>query len=160
MAHSAPMATRTYLVVIDESAEAALALRFAARRAARTGGSLAIVAIVEEEDFVAWADVQATIAQEARARAEALVTGAAGSIVQETGLRPSIVVRQGEPVRVLRELLEQLPEVAALVLGAAAEGKPGPLVEHFTGSTGLGSLPCPLIVVPGALSPEALDRLS
>lgn len=30
---------RTYLVVIDDSPEASLALRFAARRAARTGGA-------------------------------------------------------------------------------------------------------------------------
>jgi hypothetical protein len=33
---------RTYLVVIDETEEARLALRFAARRAAKTGGSLHI----------------------------------------------------------------------------------------------------------------------
>jgi hypothetical protein len=45
------------------------------------------------------------------------------------------------------------------VLGAAAEGGPGPLVSHFAGSVA-GSLPCPLIIVPGSLSEEQLARLS
>ena len=36
--------TRTYLVVMDDSGEARAALRFAARRAARTGGGLEVLA--------------------------------------------------------------------------------------------------------------------
>jgi hypothetical protein len=43
---------RTYLVVIDESQEARVALRFAARRAAKTGGAVEILAPVARPDFV------------------------------------------------------------------------------------------------------------
>src|SRR3546814_4915454 len=50
---------RTYLVVIDDSPEAALALRFAARRAARTGGAVMVLAIVPPTDFLAFGGVQA-----------------------------------------------------------------------------------------------------
>jgi hypothetical protein len=39
-AMAAEEANRTYLVVIDDSAEARVALRFAARRALKTGGSV------------------------------------------------------------------------------------------------------------------------
>ena len=46
-----------------------------------------------------------------------------------------------------------------VVLAAAAEGGPGPLVAHFSGAVA-GTLPCPLVIVPGRLSDEALDRLS
>ena len=42
---------RTYLVVIDETDEALLALRFATRRAAKTGGAVHILALVEPQDF-------------------------------------------------------------------------------------------------------------
>ena len=49
------------------------------------------------------------------------------------------------------------PEIAALVLGAAAGSDPGPLVTHFSGIA--GQLPCPLMIVPGGLDDEALDRL-
>ena len=47
---------------------------------------------------------------------------------------------------------------AALVLGAAADGAPGPLVTHFAGE--VGALPVPLMIIPGSLDREAIDRLS
>ena len=47
----------------------------------------------------------------------------------------------------------------ALVLGAAPEGGPGPLVTHFSGA-GAGQLPCPLYVIPGSLDEATIDRLS
>ncbi|HEX6604153.1 MAG TPA: universal stress protein, partial [Sphingomicrobium sp.] len=40
---------RTYLVVIDDSPEAAVALRFAARRAAKTNGRIEVLGIVEPQ---------------------------------------------------------------------------------------------------------------
>lgn len=150
---------RTYLAVIDETQEAEIALRFAARRAAKTGGTVLVLALIEPAEFMQWGGVQATIEDEARQRAEGLVAGASGALFDEAGIRPSILVRQGEPVHVVRELLNEHDGIAALVLGAAASGAPGPLVSHFAGSDA-GSLPCPVMIIPGSLSPEAVDRLS
>jgi nucleotide-binding universal stress UspA family protein len=150
---------RTYLTILDDKPEARVALRFAARRAAKTGGGIAILALVPRAEFVQWHGVQAAMEEEERLRVEAMVHAAAGSLIEETGLRPDIIVTQGEPVAVICELLEQRKEVAALVLGAAADGAPGPLIAHFAGA-GAGKLPCPVMVVPGSLSDEALDRLS
>lgn len=150
---------RTYLAVIDETKEAEIALRFAARRAAKTGGTVLVLALIEPAEFMQWGGVQATIEEEARQRAEALVASASGTLFDESGIRPSILVRQGEPVQVIRELLAEHDGVAALVLGAAASGAPGPLVAHFTGAEA-GKLPCPVMIIPGNLSPEAVDRLS
>ena len=93
---------RTYLVVIDDSDEARVALRFAARRAAKTGGAVEILALVPRPEFVQWGGVQAAMEEEARLRAEALVARAAGELIEETGLRPSIRVRQGEAVAFVR----------------------------------------------------------
>ena len=150
---------RTYLAVIDETQEAEIALRFAARRAAKTGGTVLVLALIEPAEFVAWGGVQATIEEEARQRAEGLVASASGTLFDEAGIRPSILVRQGEAVQVIREVLGEHPEIAALVLGAAASGAPGPLIAHFAGSDA-GVLPCPLMIVPGSLDREAIDRLS
>ena len=149
---------RVYLVVMDESDEARRALRFASRRAMKTGGAVHILALVPRENFNAFGAVQATIEQEARDRAEVIASGAAGSIFAESGKMPTIAVRTGAGHEVIRDYLADHPEVAALVLGAAGEGGPGPLVSHFT--THAGSLPCPLFVVPGSLSEEDVDRLS
>lgn len=150
---------RSYLVVMDETAEGAVALRWAARRAARNGLGVVILALIPPQEFVQWGGVQAAIEEEARLRAEAAVLQASGAIIEEAGVRPSILVREGEPVKLIADLLKENDEIAALVLGAAAEGGPGPLVSHFAGAAA-GSLPCPLIIVPGSLGEKAPDDAS
>ena len=150
---------RTYLVVIDDNDSARVALRFAARRAAKTGGTVEILALVAQQEFVQWGAVQAAMEEEARLRAEAMVAQAASALIEDTGIMPSITVRQGDPVTVVREILVEQPHVAALVLGAAAGGSPGKLVSYFAGAEA-GQLPCPLMIVPGSLDDEAIDRLS
>ena len=153
------MSQRVYLVIMDETEESRLALRFASRRAVRTGGVVHIVAIVPQQTFSAFAAVQATIEDEARSRAEVLVTAAAGSLVSEGGPMPVVSVREGEAVKVVRDYLTEHPEVSALVLGAASDGNPGPLVSHFAVAHP-GQLPCPLMIVPGSMHYEDVDRLS
>lgn len=150
---------RTYLVVIDGSAEARIALRFAARRAAKTGGGIEILTTIPRQEFTPFGGVQATMEEEAQLRAEALVASAAGEIVEEAGIKPAITVREGDAVAVVRALLAERDDIAALVLGAAADGAPGPLIAHFAG-VDAGRLSCPLMIVPGNLSAEAIDRLS
>ncbi len=150
---------RTYLVVIDETDEAAVALRFASRRAMKTNSALHILAMVQSEGFVAWGGVQATLEEEAKSRAEALVASAAGTLFDETGIRPSITVKQGKGAKDVREMMDEVEDLGAPVLGAAATGAPGPLVSYFA-ATEAGSLPCPVMVVPGSLSKEEIDRLS
>ena len=150
---------RSYLVVMDETAEALSALRFAARRAALSGGGVEILALIPQQEFVQWGAVQEAMEEEARLRAEAMLVQATGAIMEEAGIKPSITIRQGDPVKAAAELLGQNGDYAALVLAAAAEGGPGPLVTHFAGAAA-GALPCPLIIVPGGLDEEALARLA
>lgn len=150
---------RIYLVVVDETPESGIALRFAARRAVKTGGGVEILALVPPTEFLPFGGVQATIEAEARLHAEGLVTAAAGTLIAESGLRPSITVRQGEGPKVIRELIAANADIAALVLAAAASGAPGPLVSHFTGADA-GALTIPLMIVPGSLDRAAIDRLS
>ena len=103
---------RTYLAVIDDKPEARTALRFAARRAAKTNGAIAILALVPAAEFVQWSGVQAAMEEEERLRVEGMVTEAAGALMKETGLKPDIILRQGEPVEVVRAILEQRDDVA------------------------------------------------
>jgi nucleotide-binding universal stress UspA family protein len=133
---------RTYLVVLDETVEAEIALRFATRRAAKTGGTVQILVIVPKQDFVAWGGVQATIESELMENANALVERALASLDQALDHAPGFSVRQGDPVAIIHETLASNDKIAALVLGDS------------------GRLPCPVMIVPGSLSNEALDRLS
>ena len=150
---------RIYLVVIDDSPEAEIALRFAARRAVKTGGGVEILSLVPPQEFIAFGGLQATIEEEAYSHAEGLVAAAAGTLVAESGLKPIITVREGDGPTIIREIIAADPAIASLVLGAAAVGAPGPLISHFAGADA-GSLPVPVTIVPGSLTREAIDRLS
>jgi nucleotide-binding universal stress UspA family protein len=150
---------RTYLVVIDDSEEARVALRFAARRAAKTGGRIEVLAVIEHQDFVQWGGVQAAIEEEQRLRIEGVVSASVGEILNEAGIEAKIIVQEGEPVKTVRDYIGTREEVAALVLGAAPSGDPGPLVADFCGNDA-GRLPCPVMLIPGSISDERLEQLS
>ena len=152
-------AKRTYLVVVDDSPEARVALRFAARRAAKTNGRMEVLGIVEPQDFVQFGGVQAAMEEEQRLRIEGVVSAAIGEILDESGVEANIVIQQGEAVKAVRDYVGERPDVAALVLGAAPSGNPGPLVANVTG-TDAGKLPCPVMLIPGSLSEERLEQLS
>lgn len=148
---------RSYLVVMDGSAEAPAALRYAAMRASRTGGAVEVLALVEQAEFSIIGAVQAAMEEEAKLRAEAMVAQAIGTVSEEAGIKPAITVRQGDPVKAVNEMLKEREDIAVLVL--AAGEKPGPLMAHFAGA-GANGLPCPLVIVPAGISDEALDRLT
>ena len=150
---------RTYLVVVDDSAESRVALRFAARRASKTGGNVEVLGIVEPQDFVQFGGVQNAIEEEQRLRIEGVVSSAVGEILDESGLEANIIIRQGEVVKSVRDYVAGRDEIAALVLGAAPSGNPGPLVASFAG-TDAGLLPCPVMIIPGSLTDERLEQLS
>jgi nucleotide-binding universal stress UspA family protein len=152
-------AKRTYLVVVDDSAESRVALRFAARRAAKTGGKIEVLGIVEPQDFVQFGGVQNAIEEEQRLRIEGVVSSAVGEILDQSGMEANVIMRSGEAVRAVRDYLEGRDDVAALVLGAAPSGSPGPLVASFTGNDA-GLLPCPVMIIPGGLTDERLELLS
>jgi nucleotide-binding universal stress UspA family protein len=152
-------AKRTYLVVVDDSAESRVALRFAARRAAKTGGKIEVLGIVEPQDFVQFGGVQNAIEEEQRLRIEGVVSSAVGEILDQSGMEANVIMRSGEAVRTVRDYLEGRDDVAALVLGAAPSGSPGPLVASFTGNDA-GLVPCPVMIIPGGLTDERLELLS
>lgn len=149
---------RVYLTVIDDTPEAEAALRFAARRAVKTGGGVVVLALIPPQEFIAFGGVQATIEEEQRQHAEALVTKAAGTLLEESGLRPTVTVREGDGPKAIREMIAADPQIAALVLGAAAGAAPGDLVSHFAAEA--GTLSVPLMIVPGGLDRQAIDRVS
>ena len=150
---------RTYLVVVDDSDEARVALRFAARRAAKTSGRMEVLGVVEPQDFVQFGGVQAAIEEEQRLRIEGVVSSAIGELLNESGVEANIIIQQGEAVKTVRDYVAERPDVAALVLGAAPSGNPGPLVAEFCGNDA-GALPCPVMLIPGSLSDERLEQLS
>ena len=83
---------QSFLVVMDETEEAKTALRYAARRAARAGGGVEMLAVVPPQEFVQWSGVQDAMEEEARLRAEAMLVQASDSVIEEAGIKPDLVV--------------------------------------------------------------------
>ena len=59
-----------FMVVIDKTPECARAVHFAARRAARTGASMVMLAVVDPPDNFEWIGVGEAMIEEAREEAE------------------------------------------------------------------------------------------
>ncbi len=150
---------RKFLVILDDSRECLNAMRFAAMRAARTGGGVEILAVIPPEEFNHWIGVGEIMREEARERIHAHFEVFAKWMRDRQGVDPELVIREGEPVKEILSQIEEDGEIGVLVLGASAEkGGPGPIVTALSRS--FGSLPVPLTIVPGELSKERLEAVS
>jgi len=151
---------RVFLVVVDESPEMPNALRYACRRAKRTGGRVAMLYVMPPPEGQQWGSVVDLMRQEARQEAEAIVARYAEIASTLTGQPPSIYIREGKSRDELLKLLAEDSSISVLVLGASSKGEgPGPLVTAFTGKTG-AQLRIPLTIVPGALTDAEIDAIS
>ncbi|AUC52612.1 MAG: universal stress protein [Sagittula sp.] len=150
---------RKFLVVLDDSRECLNAMRFAAMRAAKSGGGVAILSIIAPEEFNHWIGVGDIMREEARERIHAHFEVFAKWMRDKQGVDPELVIREGDAVTEILAQVREDPEIGVLVLGAAADKKgPGPLVTQMTRSA--GSLPVPVTVVPGDLSKERLEAIT
>ncbi|MDF1717669.1 MAG: universal stress protein [Antarcticimicrobium sp.] len=150
---------RKFLVVLDDSRECLNAMRFAAMRAAHTGGGVAILSVIPPEEFNHWIGVGEVMREEARERIHAHFEVFAKWMRDKQGVDPELVIREGEPVEEIIEQVRQDSEIGILVLGAGTGRKgPGPLVTQMTKSS--GSLPIPITIVPGDLSKEKLEAIT
>ena len=150
---------RKFLVVLDESRECLNAMRFAAMRAARTGGGVEVLSIIPPEEFNHWIGVGAMMRAEARERIEVHFEVFAKWMRDKQGVDPELVIREGEPVAEIIAQIREDNDVGVLVLGAGTDNKgPGPLVTHLTRHS--GSLSVPFTIVPGDMTKERLEAIT
>jgi nucleotide-binding universal stress UspA family protein len=150
---------RKFLVVLDDSRECLNAMRFAAMRAAKTGGGVEILSIIPPEEFNHWIGVGEIMREEARERIHAHFEVFAKWMRDKQGIDPELVIREGDPVEQILAQINEDPEVGILVLGAGTDKKgPGPLVTQLSRSS--GTLPVPITIVPGELSKERLEAIT
>ena len=150
---------RKFLVVLDDSRECLNAMRFAAMRAAHTGGGVAILSIIPPDEFNHWIGVGEIMREEARERIHAHFEVFAKWMRDKQGVEPELVIREGEPVPEIMAPIRADPDIGVLVLGAGTDNKgPGPLVTQLSRQS--GSLPVPITIVPGDLSKEKLEAIT
>lgn len=151
---------RVFLVVIDDSEEMRVALRFAGQRARHTGGKVALFRAIEPVEFQHWMGVGEIMREEARQEAEALMERMSDQVVEMSGAIPIIYLREGTTREELMNLIDEERSISILVLGAATKSDdPGPLISYLA-SKAAARLRIPITIVPGSLSDEEIDALT
>lgn len=154
------MTSRIFLVIIDESPELKIALRYACRRAAKTGGRVAMAYVMEPADYQEWVGVSNLIRDEARQQAEAIMQKMAGEVHKLSGNFPILYFREGERQDEVMKLIDEEPTISILVLGASTGPKgPGPLISALTGKA-IGKLRIPITIVPGNLTEADIENIA
>ncbi len=151
---------RVFLVVVDDSEERHVALRYACLRAKKSGGRVALLRVIEPPGQTEWAGVGALMAEEQRDGAEKLLSGLAVDVQDITGGYPILLIREGDPRDELLKLLEEETRISILVLAAAGGSSgPGPLISALTGRFA-SRLRVPMTIVPAAIGADELDRVT
>src|SRR5258708_25286895 len=110
--------TRVFLVVVDETPQHQIAVHYAARRAAHTGGRVALLHVIEPAGFQHWISVEELAREERREAAEQLMQRLCDQIQPIAGSLPVVYIRAGPPPDQLLTLLDAEPDISILVLAA------------------------------------------
>jgi nucleotide-binding universal stress UspA family protein len=151
---------RVFLVVVDETEELQIAVHYAARRAAHTGGRVALLYVIESTELQHWIAIENLAREERREEAEELMQKLCEEVRPIAGSMPIVYIREGPRRDELLALINEDPSISILVLaaGTGPEG-PGPLISYLTGKPA-ARLRIPITIVPGGLTMEQLDAVS
>ncbi|MDW3205419.1 MAG: universal stress protein [Alphaproteobacteria bacterium] len=151
---------RVFLVVVDDSEEMEVALRFACLRAKNTGGRVALLYVQEPAEFHHWLGVGELIQQERREEAEARLSDLSTRAQEISGSIPILLVREGKRGEELLALLDEDPSISIVVLAASTDSEgPGPIISYMMKQGG-SRMRVPLTIVPGSLSVEQVEQLT
>lgn len=156
-------AFRKYLVIVDDSPEAATAARFAARRAFHSDNArVVLLCAIEPSEFQHWLGVADRMKDEARERVEARLLELAEVALEEHPKPCEFLVLDEALGPALTRLVDEDPTVKVLVLAAAPGPKgPGPLVSLVARQGAWGERRrTPILVVPGDLTREQIHDLA
>ena len=150
----------TYLVIADDSPEFAVALHYAVHMAKLRHGHVAIARIIEPATLIGWNSIDKAVKNEARMRAETDLQAIAAKVKSETGILPSLTLREGDARDEIVAIARANTTLAALVLATSTTyGKANPLVSYFT-AKGISKMAVPVIIVPGHLDAETVEKLA
>ncbi|MBR1216660.1 universal stress protein [Bradyrhizobium sp. U87765 SZCCT0131] len=148
------------LVIVDDTAEADRAVRYASRWALRNSGGVVMLRVIDTEDHnQQWLGVADIMRAEAHETANAALDAAAARAADVAGITPARVIREGSAGAQILDVIATDPDIVLLVLAAATgvEG-PGPIITAVTALA--GTFPIPVTLVPGNLDAADIAALT
>ena len=153
-------AERVFLVVVDDTEEMQIALRYASLRAKKTNGIVALLYVIDSSDQTYWMSVKNIDMEEQRKKAEDLMQDISSVVLKWSGTMPVFFIKEGNKKDCLLKLIKEEKNISILVLGAATGSKgPGPLVSELT-KKNAGEINIPITIVPGNLSYKKIQDIS
>ena len=147
------------LVVIDDTEECDRAVYFASRRAARIGGNVVMLRVIETHDqSQQWLGVADIMRAEAHEEADAELNKYAARAKAIAGITPERVVREGDKAEEILKLIDEDEDIFILVLAPAPARRDRARWWPPSAATA-GDFPIPVAIVPGHLTDEEIDAL-
>lgn len=145
-----------FLVLLEDTRESVVAIRFAAQRAARIEAEVVVLSVIRAEDIAHGIGVADVMRAEAREQIEVHYEVYATWMREKVSVTANLLIREGDPATELLSVVAEDPEISIVVMGVGGEA--GPVAKRLMRD--MGSLPCALTFVPSALSTERLDAIS
>src|SRR2546421_2072042 len=98
-----------FLVVVDETEELQIAVHYAARRAAHTGGRIALLYVIEPSELQHWVAIENLAREERREEAEELLQRLCKEIAPIAGTMPAVYIRECRRPHELLALIAEEP---------------------------------------------------
>ena len=150
----------TFLVVLDDSDEIFNAIRYAARRTARTKGRVALLYTFETLEFSHWKAVEDIAEIELREEAESKIKEYENYILKFTDKKPKKFIMKGDRVECIIKFLDANKFISNFVLASSPvnTGR-DPLINTFAMKYS-SKIKVPITIIPPTLTEEEIDNLS
>ena len=158
-----PGHSRKFLLIVDESQEVESALFYAASRVLHSSGTVAMLYVIEPQQFQHWAGVRQVQIEEETNKAKALFRLFRRKLTNAgfENIPCEELIREGVKSDEILKAIEEDEDIAILVLGAAIDAKgPGPLVSALAAGKAAGTFPVPVTIVPGNLTLDDIMTLA
>ena len=147
-----------FLVILDDTPEMNNALRYAAKRSARSDGRVALLYTFDTLEFSHWKAVEDIAEAESRKEAESKIIEYENFILNFTNKKPKKFIMKGDRVECIINFLSDNKFISNFVLACSNSGSDS-LISAFTGKQ-RSKLKVPLTIIPPDLTEEEIDKLS
>ncbi len=145
-----------YLVCVSDTPQSRVALKFACLKAQRGGGLVDILHVIPPPDFQTLFNVADRMQQERYEEAKTLLQDVCDEAYNLCGIRPSLLIREGQVGENILQAVHEDPSLDMLVLGASESGKSNDALISWLAAQLGEKLPIPLLLVPGNLTDQQI----
>jgi K+-sensing histidine kinase KdpD len=150
--------TPTIIVCLDNSSSSNVTLRYACYKAKRTGFAVQILAVMESS-YKNLLFVSRVVGKDKRLEIEKHLNKVIDEVYKETGVMPSVSIKEGETVTKIIEEIKSTPHCTLLVLGKSYNSvSDNTVIPKLSRQIGK-KIQVPITIVPENLSEEYLTRL-